>query len=367
MKKIISLVLVLAMVLSCSALVLVGCDVEKDGKVHIFYYEYSDTYLSTVRTALQEDLGTYGYEYAEYNGASDQTTQLESFNTVLTLNPSVVVMNIVDTTATATIQYMIDECEAIGTPIIFFNREVGDDEVNSYEYCAFVGTSTTEAGIMQGEMIAELLLGNDGADYDTYDLNGDGYISYLMLKGQEGNAEAEGRTTYSVSVSNAALTAANELGLVYYDGKTAGDTNYSVDKNSAWSTEEGKSITETLLATYSESNDNMIELVIANNDGMALGAVAALQDFGYNTGKTGSTTIPVFGVDATDAAVEAIASGYMTGTVKQSATGMAEAVSFLIDNAMKGVDLMTSVSTGLDVEVDTTADKLRVAYEKYNG
>ncbi len=362
MKKIISLVLVLALVLTCSAMVLVGCDVEKDGVVHIFYYEYSDTYLSTVRTALQEDLGDYGYEYKEYNGESKQETQLESFNTVLTLNPSVIVMNIVDTSATATIQYMIDECEAIGTPIIFFNREVGDDEVNSYESCAFVGTSTTEAGIMQGEMIAELLL----ADYDSYDLNSDGYISYLMLKGQENNAEAEGRTTYSVSVSNAALKEDGEKGLIYYDGKEAGDSNYSVDKNSAWSTEEGKSITEALLGVYSESTDDMIELVIANNDGMALGAIAALQDFGYNTGVAGDTVIPVFGVDATDAAVAAIAAGTMSGTVKQSATGMAEAVSFLIDNAMQGVDLMTDVGD-IDVQVDTTADKLRVAYEKYNG
>ena len=44
---------------------------------------------------------------------------------------------------------------------------------------------------MQGEMIGEYLVEN----YDTVDLNGDGQISYVMFKGQEGNAEAIARTS----------------------------------------------------------------------------------------------------------------------------------------------------------------------------
>ena len=62
--------------------------------------------------------------------------------------------------------------------------------INSYEKCAFVGTNAPDAGHMQGEMIGEYLLAN----YDAVDLNGDGTISYVLFKGQEGNAEAEART-----------------------------------------------------------------------------------------------------------------------------------------------------------------------------
>ena len=40
----------------------------------------------------------------------------------------------------------------------------------------------------------------------------------------------------------------------------------------------------TILAQYSEANKNMVELVIANNDEMALGAISGLQNAGYNTG-----------------------------------------------------------------------------------
>lgn len=50
----------------------------------------------------------------------------------------------------------------------------------------------------------------------------------------------------------------------------------------------------------------MIELVICNNDGMAEGAVTALNTAGYNLGSE-SKSIPVFGVDATDAAKSLIA------------------------------------------------------------
>ena len=88
-----------------------------------------------------------------------------------------------------------------------------------------------------------------------------------------------------------------------------------------WSSAAATNYLSTALAQYSEANGNMIELVIANNDEMALGAISALQAAGYNTGS--GKVIPVFGVDATDAAKNAIANGSMIGTIKQDADGMA--------------------------------------------
>lgn len=86
----------------------------------------------------------------------------------------------------------------------------------------------------------------------------------------------------------------------------------------------------TALAQYTDANKNMIELVIANNDEMALGAVSALQAAGYN--KSGGKIIPVFGVDATDAAKAAVKSGSMTGTIKQDAAGMADTITQIAEN-----------------------------------
>ena len=111
----------------------------------------------------------------------------------------------------------------------------------------------------------------------------------------------------------------------------------------------------------SSVNNNMVELVIANNDDMALGAIAALQAAGYNNG-TGKT-IPVFGVDATDAAKEKIADGSMTGTIKQDAEGMAEAVATIARNLMEG----KATFEGIDTANLEGSWRVNIPYSSYTG
>ena len=55
--------------------------------------------------------------------------------------------------------------------------------------------------------------------------------------------------------------------------------------------------------------------------------------------------IPVFGVDATDAAKEAIGKGTMTGTIKQDADGMADTIAQVTENYMTGADTFAEVDT----------------------
>lgn len=100
---------------------------------------------------------------------------------------------------------------------------------------------------------------------------------------------------------------------------------------------------QTILSMYNEGSSNMVELMICNNDDLAYGAVIALQNVGYNLG-TGSTVIPVFGVDATDTARQLIADGAMTGTIKQDSDGMADAVVNITDNMIHGRDKFDGLS-----------------------
>ncbi len=94
-----------------------------------------------------------------------------------------------------------------------------------------------------------------------------------------------------------------ESELVFYDS-AANSNNYLLDQNGQWSSAAATDYMSTILAQYSEANNNMVELVIANNDDMALGAISALQAAGYNKGRRkGYSGIRV---DATDAAKEAI-------------------------------------------------------------
>jgi methyl-galactoside transport system substrate-binding protein len=114
----------------------------------------------------------------------------------------------------------------------------------------------------------------------------------------------------------------------------------------------------TALSAHSLTNGS-IELIIANNDDAALGAIEAMNENGFNTGRAGAGYIPVFGVDATTVAVEAIRAGRMTGTVLQDAVGMAKTILALANNVAGGRDVFANTSS---YNVDQGVKKIRVPY-----
>ena len=46
-----------------------------DGEVSVFYYTYGDTYISSVRSALDAALESKGIAYQDYDSNNSQTTQ----------------------------------------------------------------------------------------------------------------------------------------------------------------------------------------------------------------------------------------------------------------------------------------------------
>jgi len=362
MKKILAIVLSLAM----GIVGLSGCgsdSADSSGKsggtadVHVFYYTYSDTYISTVRTALDEELKAAGVSFQNYDGNGNQTTQTEQVQTAITKGAKSILVNIVNTGSDDAATGIINLAKNAGIPVVFFNREVSDDVVKSYDKCAFVGTKAEEAGHLQGQMIGEYV----SANYDALDLNKDGEISYILFKGEEGNNEAIYRTQYAVEDADKVLTDAGKKALKFYDDKNT--DKYLVDKNGQWSAAAANEYMTTALASYNTANNNMIELVICNNDGMAEGAVTALASAGYNTGDK-TKTIPVFGVDATDAAKGLIKDGKMIGTVKQDASGMAKCLALLAKNSIGSGALLDGTSS---YNIDENVAKIRIAYAKYLG
>ena len=340
-----------------------GADLSS-ANVAVFYYTYADTYISSVRTALDAQLDALGVTYQDYDGNNNQTTQNEQIDTALAQGANVLIVNIVTSGSVDASQAIVDKAAAKDAYLIFFNRAVEDDNtvgqvLGSYDKVAFVGTDAPEAGHMQGEMIGNYLVEN----YDTVDLNGDGTISYAMMMGQLGNAEAIYRTQYSVEDANAVLTEAGYPELEYFDASNA--DKYQVDQDGAWSATAANNYMTTNLSQYNETNGNMIELVICNNDGMAEGVISALNVAGYNLGTEDSTLIPVFGVDATDAAKQLIADGKMVGTIMQDAEGMASCISIMAQNAATGAALTDGTDTwNADPEV---SNKIYIPYGTYTG
>ena len=197
-KRILTLLLLSALVLSA----LSGCAGRADSAdVHVFYYTYSDTYISTVRAALDRALDGAGIKYQDHDSNNNQTTQTEQVQTAITKGAKLLVVNIVTTGSDDAASGIVSLAKNAGIPVIFFNREVSDSVVNSYDKCAFIGTDATEAGKLQGDMIGDYLVKN----YKAVDLNGDGEISYVLFMGEKGNNEAIYRTRYSVENANAKL------------------------------------------------------------------------------------------------------------------------------------------------------------------
>lgn len=358
MKKLLALILALGMAVGTAA-----CSSNNKGgstggggdfTVDVFIYSYADTYISSVRNAMENEFkAVEGLDYTFYDAGNDQGKQTQQIETAITKGSDLLIVNIVTTGSEDAAQNIINAAQEKDIPVIFFNREVSDDIIKSYDKAAFVGTDADEAGYLQGELIYDLL----SEKYDEYDLNGDGAISYIMFKGELGNAEADGRTKYSVEEANKLLTEKGKPELKYYDAN-----NKDLYQAANWESAEAQDAMATAIGTNPYTGNNPIEMVIANNDGMALGAVEALNEAGYNTGS--GKFIPVVGVDATDEAKDAIAQGKMSGTIKQDAEGMAKGIAFLASNVKDGKELMDATDS---FNVDEDVDKIRIPYGKYTG
>lgn len=335
-------------------------------KVDVFWYTFSDTYLTSVRNAMEEKLkGVPNINYTMVDCENDQAKQTQMVETAITQGTDLLIVNIVTTGSEEAAQNICDLAKEKDIPIIFFNREVSDDVVNSYEKCCFVGTDADEAGYKQGQAVAEFLL--EGDNLKTYDLDGNKEFAYIMFRGEHGNAEAFGRTKYAVEEANRLLkdsgykivpSAANTTSTQYDDD---GISNYFLYGN--WSASEAANLMRTALSQY-KLDDGSIELILANNDDQALGAIEAMNEEKYNTGDDKAGYIPVFGVDATTVAQEAISAGKMTGTVLQDAQGMAECIVLLATNVANGELPMSN--TGDFTNIDEGVAKIRIPYAIVN-
>ena len=319
MKKIISVLLVLAM-----ALTLVACgggnstttteapaaasgDV-KTYNVGVAIYQYNDNFMTLYRQEIEDYFKTLETDTVKYkvtmvdgkNDMGEQTNQIDSF---ITQKMDVIICNLVQTSSA---EVIIDKVVAADIPLVLINREpLGETDesypgiVNNPKVC-YVGADARQSGTYQGEMILAL--------DDKGDINGDGVVKYVMVVGDPENPDAQYRTEYSIK----ALTDAGVK------------TECLVENVGNWETTKGQEIVATALAQFGDE----VEVVFCNNDGMALGAAQAISAAGRTVGKD----IYLVGVDALTECQEMVQNGTMTGTVLNDHIGQSHAA---VDVAVK--------------------------------
>jgi methyl-galactoside transport system substrate-binding protein len=262
-------------------------------RIGVAIYRFDDTFMSYTRNAIEQNAaGKASLEVVDSQNAQPmQNDQVDQF---LSKKLNAIAINSVDRTAAAAI---IDKAKIQNTPVVFFNREPLPEDMRKWNNVYYVGAKAEESGTMQGEIVADYFKANP-----TADRNGDGVIQYIMLKGEPGHQDAELRTEFSI--------------------KAITDAGFKVERlaedTAMW---QRPTAVEKMSAFYARFGDN-IEVVLANNDDMALGVIEALRQEGYFSN---GRFLPVVGVDATAPALQALEEGTLLGTVLNDAANQGKA------------------------------------------
>ena len=345
--KIFRKILIISMVVAMITSVLTGCGEKmisassmvtevKPAKVGVLVNRGKINFIPLIVENLEriqrENLGKVEFSFLDAN--EDQAAQDQYIDKLLKEGVDLILLSISDITAS---ERVINKIKEYNVPVIFFNREpVITDTIKSYEKAFYVGSDPKVIGTMQGEILVDAWNSRKA----VIDRNGDNKMQYIILQGFKDNYETIGRTKYSVSAINNAGIKTQELS----------------SSISNWDKELARQAVAALLL----SQGNKIEVIIANNDGMAEGAIEALHAYGYNFGDK-AKTIPVVGVDGTPAAKELIDKGFMEGTVVQDAKAMSEAIYTIGMNLVSGKKPLE----GTQYKVDETGVSIRIPPKKY--
>ncbi len=293
---------------------LMGCGssnkkTNKTMRVGVVTYTSDDPFINAMVEKVKSNLKTM--ETTNMNvivsvrsGDNDQREQDEIVDEMIDAGCDVLCVNLVDRTAPANI---IKSARQSDIPVIFFNREPVRDDLMQWEKLYYVGCDAKESGDMQGEIAANYI-----KKHGEVDRNGDGKIQYVLLEGEAGHQDAISRTDCSVKTIMECGVELEKLSYQFAD----------------WNRGQAENRMTQLISQYG----SQIELVISNNDEMALGAVEA-----YNNSNISRDKWPViFGIDGLDDALQAIKQGNMQGTVYNDKEAQAGEIARLAVDLFKG-------------------------------
>lgn len=318
-------------------------------KAEIFIYDSTDAYVKSLQSHIIEDIDDYIDYHLNY-AERKQMTQNEQFIEALNNSSTkIILINMVDRLASSA---LIEKAAIKKIPMIFMNREpLADDFSSSWatSNCFYVGGDPANQGTLQADIANDLFGGPTAFANSIYDKNKDGQIQVTILKGEQGHQDCEERSRYCIS-------RLKELG-------------YNVQiQNSAYCNWERSLARESMKSLY---NDN-IELLFANNDEMALGAIEYLEnDLKEETSSSSIDSssdsvpfyqrfFPIIGVDATDDGQAAVKAGTLYGTVLNNAAEQA----LVITDLMKYLLDATPIPSYVDDNINIDANFYHVEGEK---
>nr|WP_297706790.1 substrate-binding domain-containing protein [uncultured Butyrivibrio sp.] len=258
-----------------------------DVKIGVCIYQLDDNFMSLFRDELVRYLLSQGFSEDNiiiYGSDNNQAVQLSQVEDLLGEDVDALIINPVNASVAHTITDMATQKSV---PLVYINREPSGDEENRWvdnDYkVTYVGCDARQSGIYQGEILLELGM-------DKLDVNKNDVLEYYMIEGAPENVDAGFRTMYSVStLQNAGI-----------------ETKCLLDEVGNWDRMTAENITSKGL------DQNLVpDVIICNNDAMALGAIEAVRNAGLKPGED----VFIVGVDALPEAVSEIKNGSLCGSV----------------------------------------------------
>ena len=277
--------------------------------VGVTYYDQSDIFLNELLDCFKKEIQNLESEERKISvtiqgAGGSQRTQDDQVKELIDGGCNVLCVNLVDRTDPSEI---IDLARENQIPIIFFNREPVAEDMAQWEQLYYVGAKAEESGTMQGEMAAEAIKANP-----QIDRNKDGKIQYVVLEGEPGHQDTIIRTENAVEALKA--------GGIELEKLSYGLAN--------WNRAQAENRMSQMISQY----QTKIELVLANNDEMALGAMDAYEKLNYT-----ESTLPLFfGIDGTKVGLEAVRDSRLSGTVYNDKEGQAQAMAKLAEALVTG-------------------------------
>lgn len=309
-KKIITAVVLLCMIMQG----LWGCekqDLPSEQAIYIgvTYYDQSDTFLNELLECFKKEIRKLESQDKKVTmtiqgAGGSQKTQNDQVKELIAGGCNVLCVNLVDRTDPSEI---IDLARDYDIPLIFFNREPVAEDMQQWDKLYYVGADAQESGTMQGEIAADVIKKNP-----QIDRNKDGKIQYVVLEGEPGHQDTIIRTENAVE-------ALKENG-IELEKLSYGLAN--------WNRAQAENRMSQMISQY----QTKIELVLANNDEMALGAIDAYEKLNYT-----ESTLPLFfGIDGTRVGLKAVRESKLDGTVYNDKEGQAEAMAKLAEALVSG-------------------------------
>ena len=280
---------IIIMVIFAGTLIFYTCgksQPQTDNQIYIGVacYDQKDTFIEELVDAFKEQCSSmeskdYAISMTIMDASNSQRVQNDQIEQMINDGCNVLCVNLADRTEPSEI---IDAAKEKDIPIIFFNREPVEEDMRRWDKLYYVGGKAKQSGELQGELAADFIKVNPQADR-----NNDGKIQYVILE-------------LSYQIAN-------------------------------WNRAQAQTRMMQLIGQYKTN----IEMVIANSDSMALGAIDAYEKLGYT-----ESNIPVFfGIDGTDEGLEAVQKGKIAATVYNDKEGQAKAMAELVIAAVTGKEM----------------------------